>query len=581
MDREECRFCQIVPNPSCPKLNGLSNQLIQYHYGEEFYFYFAKPINDVLRCGKNHEAILFREVCVALERPALHLKSYSKFQATGALRQRIAHKKHQYTAPMMANHESWKILHENQAADRGQRSTEAGQSRRRRPAGLYPLRKGSLFGKLLPTEVCPGQKVPCDYQFADVGGSFCSRIFDIYSPSYSSEADHKDALNGERKSSVFLDNRYESQGKPRVPLLDIKKLVKNKSTGQLTKNSAEGHLVGLSKGNLHGSTQNYSTQLSLEASRSRLLVPYLRTEENLNKRSRKLTKTMSTSKKKSAKPSEEKTAKKPAKKDEHKIKLSINFKGLNPLEKIRSPKTIRGWSDFFQAKKSVGQILKSFRQKRSETKPSLIGIEMLSSRTTKEKAKKSILHARDSFTRKSMVVNYSSPRVHGSSARQAKQSFRTDSQSKPTLLLVKEQLAKLSGKESSTKFMSSKTLGTLRSNSKKKSDPSSIGMVASPSLKLEKNTPLVMSHRMMPSMRLLKSSEEFKLEMEKSPKTQRLQHPSKNSVNRSASKSTGRKVYPPAKKKSGSKEKADNCELFGRNFRKSGRKKPLLIAVNN
>jgi hypothetical protein len=581
MDRDECRFCQVMPTRGCPKLNGLSNQLIQYHYGEEFYFYFAKSINDIVRAASTPETIMYHSLCDLIECPDLRLKFFKKPNLASVLRSKFASRKGHRIEPLLVNHESWKIMHDNRTACRGQKSTEAGHSRRRRPAGLFPLRQGSLFGKLLPNEAPTCQKIVPDYQFADVGGSFCTKVFNIYSPSYSSLDDGEIAPTETRKCSVFLENRYEVQSKPKVPLLDIKRLVKNKSAGNILKSSGDFNTGTFSKANLQASTQNYSTQFSLEASRSRLLIPFMKSEENGNSRSVNRAKTVSRSKKKTSKVIEEKTNKKSIKRDDSKIKLNLNLKGSNPLIKNKSPKTIKGWSDFFHSKKSVGQILMSYRQKRSETKPSLIGNEMLSSRTAKEKASKGHLHARDSFARKSLVINYSSPRVNAASTKNLKYSLKIEHQSRPTLQLVKEQLAKLSGKAFPQNTKTSHLLTTVRSTSKKKPEPPLLAFTTSPILKLEKNLPVVMSHRMMPSMRLLKSSDEFNIELERSPKTQRLADPRKPSLGRSASKSTGRKMHPPIKKKSPSKDQSQKLDLFGRKTKKSGKKKPLLIAVNN
>lgn len=581
MDREQCRFCQVVPNRNCPNLNGLSTQLIQYHYGEEFYFYFAKAVNDILLGSKTPETIVYRSLCSETEKVNLKLKYLTQSKASSTFSNKILPKRHQKFDPLLVNHECWKILQGNKAGFRGQKSTEAGQSRRRRPAGLYPLRQGSLFGKLLPSENKKDHQGACEVHFADVGGSFCTRIFDIYSPSYSSKEVESIPEEKKRKDSIYLENRYEIQPKPKVPLLDIKKLVKNKSAGDILKSSGDFNKGTFSKGNLQASTQNYSTQFSLEASRSRLPIQSLKPEEAIHSRSIKRPKTLSKSKKKSIKGGEEKTQKKSLKKDESKINLNFNVRGSNPLIKNNSIKTKKGWSDFFHSKRSIGETLMSYRQKRTETKPSLIGTEMLSSRTAKDTAAKGFLHGRGSLTRKSMIISNSSPKVKSGLIKNLKYSLKIENHSRPTLQLVKEQLAKLSGKTASSNSKIVHNIATVRSNSKKKIDFPLIAFTTSPVLKLDKKGPMVLSHHLMPSMRLLKSSEDHNLEGDRSPQTHRYTNNRKLSVGASASKSTGRKKHPSAKKKSPEKKNELNIQVFDRKAKKPGKKKPLLISVNN
>lgn len=582
MEEEECRFCQVPTLPQCPKLNGLTSQLVQYHYGEKFYFYFAKPINDILSGERNAEGIHFKELCFSLMPQRLPMKKFKSFQVLATLRDQIRKKKHANFQPCLANHQCWKIISENRGEGRHLKTTGTGCSRRRRPAGLYPLREGSVFGKILPPDSKNVGQPGGHCHFADVGGSFSTKVFDIYSPEYSSVQLSISPQPEKRKSSVFLETNYEKCSKPRVPLLDIKKLVQTKSAGHMLKTSGDARQHTLSKGKLQGSTHNYSTQMSLEASRSKLVAQYTKGEEVNFERNRKRRKTTSTSKKRSNKLNEEKPSKSKPKREKSGPKLQINVKPINPLEKQRSPSSHRGWSDFFCSKKNAAQILKTYRQNRNEAKLSIIGTEVLSSRTAKSKPKLSTVPTKESFAKKNKGDNFASPRVQVSSSKQLKHVPKIDSISRPTLQLVKEQLAKLSGKDSASKLKLTKTLPTATSTSKKRIESMTPLGLASPQLKLPKNAPLVMSHRLMPQLNFMRSTEDLSKNFEIHPASHRLSATHrKSSMKLSPSKSTARKSNSHRKSSSRAKDSHSKVELFSRNLRKPGKKKSLIIAVNN
>ena len=582
MEDEECRFCHIVTLAACPKLNGLSTQLVQYQYGEKFYFYFAKPVNDILSGERCSEQIQYKELCMALASPAFAMKSYKSFEVLATLREQIRRNRQTRQQPCLANHTCWKIFSDNRYEGRHLRTTGRSFSRRRRPAGLFPLREGSVLGKVLPpdnkiTNLDGGQ---C--HFADVGGSFSTKVFDIYSPAYSSEQCSIISDPAKRKSSVFLETNYEKTPKPRVPLLDIKKLIKNKSAGHVLKTSGDAKLCSTSKGKLHGSTHNYSTQMSLEASKSKLFVQYTKPGDLNFERNRKKRKTTSSSKKRSQKGTEEKQSKSKLKKDKAGPSLQLNMKPINPLEKQRSPSSNRGWSDFFYSKQSAAQILKTYRQNRKEAKLSIVGPDMLSSRTNKSKPKLSSIPVRDSFVKKSMADHFSSPRMQTSTSKKLRHAPKVESMSRPTLQLVKEQLAKLSGKDSATKLKLANNQPTMRSTSKKYMEKITPHGLVSPQPKLAKNAPLVMSHRLMPQMQLMKSTEDISKNFDIYPDTHRLSTTNrKSSVKLSPSKSTGRKSQTHQKSTSRPKVLQAKVDMFSRKFRKPSKKKSLLISVNN
>lgn len=58
----QCRFCSIKVNNLYPKLNNLSSQLMEYQYIDEFHFYFAKTVNELVNKTKTTETILFHDM---------------------------------------------------------------------------------------------------------------------------------------------------------------------------------------------------------------------------------------------------------------------------------------------------------------------------------------------------------------------------------------------------------------------------------------------------------------------------------------------------------------------------------------
>lgn len=59
---DSCRFCNIKVDKTCTKLNNLSAQLIEYQYLDEFYFYFAKSINEIITYTKTSDMIYYVDV---------------------------------------------------------------------------------------------------------------------------------------------------------------------------------------------------------------------------------------------------------------------------------------------------------------------------------------------------------------------------------------------------------------------------------------------------------------------------------------------------------------------------------------
>lgn len=50
-------------------MNNLTAQLIQYHYLDEFYFYFSKPINEVLTDTRSPESIMYKDCAFDIHSP--------------------------------------------------------------------------------------------------------------------------------------------------------------------------------------------------------------------------------------------------------------------------------------------------------------------------------------------------------------------------------------------------------------------------------------------------------------------------------------------------------------------------------
>ena len=86
---ENCRFCSIKLDIYNPKVNNLSAQLIEYQYLDEFYFYFAKSINEIITHSKSSDTIYYRDVIKDNPWKEYFQKKFTKEQAHKIIKSKI------------------------------------------------------------------------------------------------------------------------------------------------------------------------------------------------------------------------------------------------------------------------------------------------------------------------------------------------------------------------------------------------------------------------------------------------------------------------------------------------------------
>ena len=442
MESKQCRFCSVAPNKQNPKLNSLTSQLIQYHYADDFYFYFARSINDLLRSGSNPDKIMLMETRVQCSRPRLGMAMYSGKKAKELVKKLSKVKEEgRKFQPCIANLDAWKFMKNRNNKEKGQ-STLHAESRRKRMAGRLPLRQGSLLGPLLPQ---PGQPT----QFADPS-SFSTTLHDIYNPTYSSDEERLLATNRTaRKGSVYLERVYDKLPKNKVPLLDIKKLISTQKTQAADTDNGEGDMpsgtsrVGVTGTNFLFRPSSISAVKNITtASKLQLSGPSISALEASRSK---------------GKNNSIKVKAKGGRKPKEKLGLRLDLRGVNILEKRRGGST--GSNGTFNGMASSIKLkgintIKNGRIDLTENRHSAAEINgLLSSRTGTSKAKTSYFNiqtAHKDSSKKVLMDHFTSPKTRMASHKSFKSGLGLSITSRPTMQLVKDQLAKLSGKESLT-----------------------------------------------------------------------------------------------------------------------------------
>lgn len=268
-------------NRRMPKLTNLTSQLIQYHYLDEFYFYFSKPINEILSGNRSAEYINYREMRVEGKRPKLDISFFNAKDFANVVRKQGTDPVHQYF-PNMSVLSNWKALvkgefKKRQVYERSQSYAEQAEEGHQGKQ-LFPLRDGQI----LPTFGAANNN-----HFVD-DDSFLTKTHDIYDPSFSSTQPGElstyrqpvvDRFEGDRpihtdKSSIFLERNYDSKPKIQIPLLKLKGkkgfLEQKSSSIEEKKKKKLKSLVdvaGKSKSRAFGNSENQSTQFSLNCTK--------------------------------------------------------------------------------------------------------------------------------------------------------------------------------------------------------------------------------------------------------------------------------------------------------------------------
>jgi len=182
---DTCRFCNLSLDKRYPKLNNLTSQLIQYHYLDEFYFYFSKPINEILSSVQSPESIQFKDVLFDLQSQDEELVDILTIrESKKALRELCMVKERKH---YNINHnflDCWKVFADREyyikRVKRIENSLLKGRKKRRGPQ--YPLRSGNLLQNL-------------DNQIhKSINSSIETKLHDIHNPEYSSELEHEETL---------------------------------------------------------------------------------------------------------------------------------------------------------------------------------------------------------------------------------------------------------------------------------------------------------------------------------------------------------------------------------------------------
>lgn len=174
-DQKNCRFCEVPVDRVLPKMNNLTAQLLQYHYIDEFYFYFSKPINEILAQSRSPEYANYREMLCEISRPKLSFSFYNKKDCSTVIQNKSRIKKKHIVAPLLKDESCFQFISKNKARKKNiqKRGLDEADERRkyaRRKAQL-PLRDGNLLS---------GNQGFVDAEAYD------SKLYDIYNPSFSS-----------------------------------------------------------------------------------------------------------------------------------------------------------------------------------------------------------------------------------------------------------------------------------------------------------------------------------------------------------------------------------------------------------
>lgn len=229
---DHCRFCEIPVDKRNPKANSLTAQLIQYHYIDEFFFYFSKPINEIVEESQSPEFAAFREMQVEVSRPKLGFAFYNPKDF-----KQIAARKAGQPKPRRPILADYKMMASLAKADLKKsqlprrRSEEASDKRRYvRKRQQLPLRDGNVLN---------GTKAG----FVDLE-SFETKLFDIYDPSFSSAHEDpqppmKSVLVERLRKGAYPREAVnsgaacvqKSQSRVQIPLLCLSKASQKKGQG--------------------------------------------------------------------------------------------------------------------------------------------------------------------------------------------------------------------------------------------------------------------------------------------------------------------------------------------------------------
>jgi hypothetical protein len=266
-----CRFCEVPIDKKHPKLNNLTAQLLQYHYLDEFYFYFSKPINEIIDQTRSPESLAFREMQIQITRPKLGFCYYNKKDFGHTLvKQKL--KQNRAYKPLLVDSSCFKILQKNEArkkqvVKRGLEDVDE-QKRFNRRRQQLPLRDDNMLtGK---------------NGFVDAD-SFDSNVFDIYNPSFSSmrEVEVPEIENPlsttkvrELSSEIIDPSKHLSKPKVQIPLLCFNNKLKGVRLREECSNSSDPNKPKLKYGTTGtgeqtisragiGNSDNQSTQFSI------------------------------------------------------------------------------------------------------------------------------------------------------------------------------------------------------------------------------------------------------------------------------------------------------------------------------
>lgn len=355
-----CRFCEVPLHKTNPKLNNLTSQLIQYHYIDEFYFYFSRPINEMLAASRSAESLAFKEIQLLTSKTKLGFAFYNSKDWADVVSKRTG-PKHRLPAPVLIDHNlREKLFKDNRAKDNQHWLAAEDEDEKRR----YLRRK---------------QQLPLRDGFMLQGGrqgfvdaeSFESKLFDIYAPEFSSmietqEPPMKSILMERIKKGAYPQATEVESGASLRPTtkLPVPLLWLRRPPAEIFKDSA---ILGETSGRVKplndpakskglGGSENQSTQFSIScvfnknARRKQVLEDSKRNASRQRSNSKVTAKQFAASpkparKKRGARDQSLKEGKKPRKSKDFEVNKNL-MATTNSLFNSRSWNILKSWDQF-------------------------------------------------------------------------------------------------------------------------------------------------------------------------------------------------------------------------------------------
>ena len=351
-----CRFCDISIDKTNPKSNNLTQQLLQYHYIDEFYFYFSKPINEILSHNRSIEYTMYRDMLYDINRSNLSFSFYTRKDSINVIYNKSKYNTHH--KPMIIDDACHTIINKNMMKkvhiDRRHNDEREDINRYNKKKQQLPLRQEDILSN--------------NIGFVN-NEEYDSKVYDIYNPSFSSYIhtpnDHT-SNNIVNMKNILYDKVSHINNRITIPLLCIKDKQKtpfirsdfsHTSDHVRYKNTNNNYI-----NKINGNSDNQSTQFSITYNnrsiknrRKQVLEDSKRSGTTVSYTSRTFNKYTSSpkvfkKKKQEASIKCEKKTNNTHKKSHNNIDPSMKSKGLtsNAIFNTKSWKLIKSWDNIVQ-----------------------------------------------------------------------------------------------------------------------------------------------------------------------------------------------------------------------------------------